>query len=144
MKILGIAIKKNEIWYSIVSGIKMEDAIVIETGKQFFKADSTIQSLMMEFSNIYAELIVKFKPDRIAYKLYLDANKNQIPYMHYSLGVLNLVSMQSGVETTERTGNWIAAGKKAKIIKFNDYFKEHNYKNEELAATLIAWYELEE
>ncbi len=144
MKVLGIAIKKNEIWYSVVSGSKMSDAIIIETGKQIFKADSPLQSLMMEFSNIYAELIVKYKPNRIAYKLYLDAKKDQIPYMHYSLGILNLVSKQQGIETSERTGNWIVAGKKAKIARFCEYFNEHKFKNEELAASLIAWYELEE
>ncbi|WP_337399602.1 hypothetical protein [Congzhengia sp.] len=142
MKVLGIVIKKNEIWYSVVSGTEMNNAVVVDTGKHVFRAESSVQTLMMDFSNIYAELILKFKPERIAYKLFLEAVMNQIPYMHYSLGVLNLVSKQNGIETTERTNKWITAGKKSKINKFNEYFKDHSYKNEELAATLIAWFEL--
>lgn len=142
MKILGISIKKNEIWYSVVSGMTKQDAIVEETGKQNFNADLPVQSLMMNFSNIFAELIIKFNPERIAYKLFLDTVKDQIPYMHYSLGVLNLVCKQQNVQTTERTSKWITAGKRAKIVKFNEYFKDNKYKSDEMAATLIAWFEL--
>ena len=34
MRSLGIAIKKNEIWYSVVEGTQKETAIILETGKQ--------------------------------------------------------------------------------------------------------------
>lgn len=144
MKVLGIAIKKNEVWFSVVSGSEMKNAEIIETGKQIFRADTLAQSLMMEFSNLFDELIAKYRPDRISYKLYLNAKMNQIPYMHYSLGILNLISHQKGIKATERTGNWITAAKGTKIDKFNKYFNGHNYKNEQLAASLIAWFELGE
>ncbi len=54
MRCLGIAIKKNEIWYSVVDGEQMEGALIYETGKQNYRAES--QSLMMEFSNIFIGL----------------------------------------------------------------------------------------
>lgn len=66
----------------------MEGALIYETGKQNYRAE--LQSLMMDFSNIFIELITKYRPDRVAYKLYLDTKIQQIPYMHYSLGVLKL------------------------------------------------------
>ena len=123
MKVVGIAIKKNEIWYSVVSGTEMNNAVVLDTGEHFFRAESSVQTLMMDFSNIYAELILKFKPERIAYKLFLEAVMNQIPYMHYSLGVLNLVSKQNGIETTERTNKWITAEKNQRLISLMSILK---------------------
>ncbi|MCH5250922.1 MAG: hypothetical protein J1E98_13360 [Lachnospiraceae bacterium] len=142
MKCLGIAIMKNEIWYSIVEGAKMDTALICETGKQNYRSES--RSLMMDFYNIFVELITKYKPDRVAYKLYLDTKMQQIPYMHYSLGVLNLVCFQYGIGARARSSNWITAGKKAKIIRFENYFSQRNFKNEEMVATLVAWFELEE
>ena len=144
MRILGIAIKKNEIWFSIVSGLKKSDAVVDETGKQNFNADSSTQSLMLDFYNIFSEAIAKYSPNKIAYKLFLDTKKDQIPYMHYSLGILNLLSKQNGIPIKERTSSWISAGKKSKIIRFNEYFNDNSYKTDEMVASLVAWYELED
>lgn len=141
MKCLGIAIKKNEVWYSVVDGVQMNTAIIIDTGKQNYRAES--QSLMMDFSNIFIELITKYKPDRVAYKLYLDAKMQQIPYMHFSLGVLDLICLQNGIQARARSSKWITAGKRAKIIQFEQYFADKKFTNEEMAATLIAWFELE-
>ena len=142
MRCLGIAIKKNEIWYSVVDGEQMESALIYETGKQNYRAESL--SLMMDFSNIFIELITKYRPNRVAYKLYLDTNIQQIPYMHYSLGVLNLVCLQNGIEARARSSMCITAGKTAKIIRFEKYFAQKKFTNEEMAATLVAWFELEE
>jgi len=36
MKCLGIAVKKNEIWYSVVEGSTMEVATLVESEKQSF------------------------------------------------------------------------------------------------------------
>lgn len=141
MRCLGIAIKKNEIWYSVVEGSNMEVADIVCTGKQIFRWDSP--KLIMDFNNIFVELITKYQPDKVVYKLSLDVTMQQIPYMHYSLGVLNLICMQKGVFIRERSSRWITANKKAKIINFSNHFVDKNYKNEKLAAALMAWYELE-
>lgn len=60
MSCLGIAIKKNEIWYSVVNGTNMDDMVILDSGKQSFQSDDDIRSLMMKFSNIFTELITKF------------------------------------------------------------------------------------
>ena len=142
MRCLGIAIKKNEIWYSVVDGENMDSALIYETGRQNYRFDSP--SLMMDFSNIFIELITRYRPDRVAYKLYLNTTMQQIPYMHYSLGILKLVCLQQGIEARERSNKWITAGKKAKIERFERFFSQKKFKNEEMAASLVAWVELEE
>jgi len=107
MKSLGLAIKKNEIWYSVIEGESMDSSCIIETGKQNFRAES--QGLMLDFYNIFLELITKYKPDSISYKLSLDIKMGQIPYLHYSLGVLNLLCMQQAIPVIERSSKWITA-----------------------------------
>lgn len=138
MKSLGIAIKKNEVRYGFAEGSDKETVVILETGRQNYRFDS--QTLMMDFNNIFTELITKYKPDVVSYKLSLDLNMAQIPYMHYSLGVLNYVCLERGIPTIERSSRWITTNKSAKIKDFNEHFPDKNYKNEELAAALIAWY----
>lgn len=142
MKCLGVAIKKNEIWYSEVEGTSMKNAMILESGKQNYRADSP--TLMLDFNNIFIELITKFRPDIVSYKLSLDIKMQQIPYLHYSLGILNLICLQNGISIVERSNRWITANKRAKIVNFETYFTNKVYKNEELAASLIAWYEIGE
>ena len=139
---MGIAIKKNEIVYVIVDGDSKKDAIINKIAKQNFRAES--DTLMMDFCNIFVEIITKYKPDRVAYKLYLDTKMQQIPYMHYSLGILNLVCLQKGIKTQERSSQWITAGRKKKISEFEEYFGENKMNSDEIAAALVAWNELGE
>lgn len=40
MRSLGLAIKKNEIWFSVVEGESMGTSNIVETGKQNFRAES--------------------------------------------------------------------------------------------------------
>ena len=139
MNCLGIAIKKNEIWYSLVRGTNMDDAIILNSGKQSFQSDDDIKSLMLKFSNIFTELITKFSPDCIAYKLSLNTTMPQIPYMNFSLGVLNLLCKQKDIPINQRSNSWITAGNKSKITKCEGHFFDTKFKrNEEMQATLIA------
>lgn len=142
MKSLGVAIKKGEIWYSFIEGTDREVAIISETGKQNYRPESN--TLMMDFNNIFTELITKFTPDVVSYKLSLDITMKQIPYMHYSLGVLNLLCLQKGVAIKERSSRWIIANKKSKIQLFEQHFPDCGYKNEELASSVMAWFALGE
>lgn len=138
MRSLGLAIKKNEIWYSVVEGDSMDNSYILETGRQNFRAES--QGLMLDFYNIFLELITKYKPDSISYKLSLDIKMGQIPYLHYSLGVLNFLCLQQSIPSIERSSKWITAGKKSKILYFEEMFPDVSLKNEQLAASVIAWY----
>jgi hypothetical protein len=142
MKSLGIAIKKGEIWYSFIEGTNKDVAIIRETGKQNYRPEST--KLMLDFDNIFTELLAKFKPDVVSYKLSLDTTMKQIPYMHYSLGVLNLLCQQKDITLIERSSRWITANKSAKIQAFENKYPDCCYKNEKLASSVMAWYALGE
>ena len=140
---LGIAIKKNELWYSVVDGSNMDSAVLLETGKQSFQIGAHTGRLMMNFHNIFTELITKFHPDTIVYKLSLNVNMKQIPYMHFSIGVLHLLCIQKNIAVTERSNQWITAGKRVKIINCTEHFSDMRFRtDEEMQATLIAWFEI--
>ena len=142
MTCMGIAIKKNEIWFSVVDGTSMGNSVILDSGKQLFQADESTPSLMMKFSNIFTELITKYTPDSIAYKLSLNIDMKQVRYMHYSLGILNWICKNNGLTVKERSSNWITAGKRAKINDCLQYFSDTKFRsNEEMQATLIAWFE---
>lgn len=142
MRYLGIAIKKNELWYSVVDGTQMETAQIYETGKQVFRVES--ETLMTDFNNIFFELLVKYKPQKVICKVSLDVNIYQIPYLHCSIGVLNLICLQNGVEFQTRSSKWITANKRGKIDRVKNFFQGKQFKDDEMAATLIAWYALGE
>lgn len=142
MKCLGIAIKKGEVCFSVIEGERRDTATILDTGKQNYRSESA--TLMMDFSNIFLELLTKYKPDLVSYKLSLDLKMQQIPYMHYSLGVLNLVCLQQGVRIVEHSSLWITAKKQARIMEFQEKFPNAKIKNEELAASVLAWNGLEE
>lgn len=120
----------------------MSEASLSDIGKQLFRNESS--SLMNDFYNIFNELITKYNPDKVAYKLSLEVNMSQIPYMHYSFGILNYICFQKGINTIERSNKWITAGKKSKIEKFDCFFSGRSFNNDERAATLVAWYGLKE
>ena len=117
-------------------------AIICETGKQNYRPEST--KLMLDFNNIFTELLAKFKPDVVSYKLSIDITMKQIPYMHYSLGVLNLLCQQKGITLLERSSRWITANKKSKIQAFEQKYPDYCYKNEKLTSSVMAWYALGE
>lgn len=142
MRSLGLAIKKNEISYCVVDGDSMDNSSIVEIGKQNFRVESS--GLMLDFYNIFLELLTKYKPDSVSYKLSLEIKMGQISYLHYPLGILNLLCLQQSIPTIERSSKWISAGKKVKIINFEKKFVEMVLKNEQLAAAVIAWYGLGE
>lgn len=141
MRCLGIVIKKGEVWFAVLEGEQKDTAVILETGKQNFRPESS--TLMMDFSNIFIELLTKYRPELVSYKLSLDLKIQQIPYMHYSLGVLNLICLQRGVCVIEHSSLWITAKKQSKIIEFQQFFPETKFRNEELAASVLAWNGLE-
>lgn len=60
MRCLGIAIKKNEIYYAVVEGERMGTAFLYDIGKQNYRFDSP--TLMLDFQNIFVELLTRYKP----------------------------------------------------------------------------------
>jgi hypothetical protein len=141
---IGFAIKKHELWYSILDGDSQQDAFIIKTGKQIFNSNLDIPSLMLDFYNLFNEIITQYKPNMIACKVHLNSTLDQITYMHLPIGVLCYMCKLNGICITLRSGLWITAGKNKKIINCRNHFNNQNLKNEELASVLISWYQFKE
>lgn len=144
MRVVGLAVKKGELWISVIEGETQENCSLINTEKFCFQADSPCSRLMFEFYNIFTEVIEKYNPDKIAYKVYLDAKKDQIRYMMYPWGILNYICANRDIECIEITGVWLSAKKKGK--KKLDICREFfncNFDKDQLAAVAAAWYGLD-
>lgn len=141
---IGFAIKKNELWYSVLEGTNDQDVNIIECKKHNFQSSENAKDLMFTFKNLFSEIIGQYSPNNVVYKLSLDTKKDQIPYMHFSLGVLALICKETDAKLNERTTRWITASQRKKELECQNKFSDYNLKGEKLQATLIAWYEFKE
>ena len=144
MRTIGFAITKDVLWFSVLDGAGKTDAKITTVDKQRFNSDLGVQELMVQFYNLFNELLEKYSPDSVACKVHLDSNLSQIPYMHFSLGILSYICKLKNIPTRLRSGKWISAGKNAKQIACVQHFSTHKLRNEEIAATVVAWYEFSE
>lgn len=144
MKHVGIVIKKNELWFTVISGEDRGNCSIEYSGKHNYQADQDITDLMACFHGLFNEIISTYDPDSIGIKLHLESTMIQIPYMHCSLGILAYLCDEKRLPITLRTGAWITAGKKKKLEQCIARFPDENLKTEKLAATLIAWHQFEE
>lgn len=140
---LGIAIKKGELWFSVLDGTKKDDATIVLIDKRNFQAEQEITELMVCFHNLFLELITAYEPSSIAIKMSLDTDMNQIPYLHCSLGILAYICGLKKIDLTMRSTKWITAAKKKKLIECEQKYLENNLKNEKLHATIVSLYEFE-
>lgn len=143
MKVLGIAIKKGELWFSVLDGTTKDNVNIVLIDKRNFQAEQDFTELMLCFHNLFSELITEHTPASIGVKLSLDVNMNQIPYLHCSLGILAYICRKANINLTTRSTSWINGGKGKKLIECEQLFSNHNLKNEKLHATIVALHELE-
>lgn len=144
MKSLGFAIKKNEIWYTLIEGEKIDDANIIVVKKHNFQSETNVSQLMQSFYNLFYEIITELQPDTVVCKLSLNADLKQIPYMHFSIGVLAYLCNQKNIPFLTRSTSWISAGKRKRELFCCSKFSQQNLTNEKLHSTVIALYQLGE
>ena len=137
--------KKNELWISVLEGSSKETCILKTTEKFRFQADTECSQLMNEFFNIFTEIIEKYNPNKIVYKLFLDSKKSQIEYMVYPWGILNYICADKDITISSFTGAWFSASKngKKKTKCCQEYFEQKSFNADELVATTAAWYGFE-
>ena len=135
MKSLGIVIKKNEVFYSVIEGDNTELSEIKATGKEKFNFESN--SLMSDFNCIFIQLLTKYSPDIVSYKLSIDVNLKNISYLHYPIGILKLLCENRSIEIKERTSQWITIKHKIKISNFQKAFPNCGYKNDQLMSAVV-------
>lgn len=144
MKSLGVAIKKNEIWYTLIEGESVANATIIVNKKHNFQSETNDAQLMQVFYNLFYEIITELNPDTVACKLSLNAALKQIPYMHFSIGILAYLCNQKNIPFTTRSSSWISAGKRKREIYCSSKFPQQGLTNEKLQSAVIALYQLGE
>ena len=141
MRAVGFAIKKGELWFSVIDGTTKQDATIVATGKHLFQTNCTGEDLSLNFYNMFSEIISQYNPSSIACKVHLNSSLEQIPYMHCPLGLLMYICKIKNVPVTMRSGSWITAGKKKKIQLCQEHFSDEKLSAEKLTAVLVAWYQ---
>ena len=101
MTAIGFDIKKNEMRYTVLEG-KLNKPKYVDHGGRIYDANLSRPDLAAWFKQNFIELIVKNGSPSIAYRVSINVPKiEQIAYMHYPWGVLNLLSHERGLHISE-------------------------------------------
>lgn len=143
MRILGISLRKNELYYAVIEGAKKSESNLIELRKTNIRDTESTPELMNWFDSNFRELIEKFKPDHVTYKLHLNTNKDQMAYLQFPMGVLNLICCTEKIEITARSTSYITNERKRIAQNYFKDFKD-KFKDSELDALAVALSVMEE
>lgn len=101
MKALGFNIKKGELWFCLLEGDRAAPAFLAQD-RHRFDAEQPRTGLAHFFKQTFGEVIDHTKPDRLAYRVSLDANgADQVAYLCYPFGILNLIAHERGTPIRE-------------------------------------------
>lgn len=140
LKVLGISLRKGELYYTVIEGENQRQAAIVEL-KRMKVRDYEASELMVWFESSFRELITEFAPDKVAYKLQLDTNKEQMTYLQFPLGVLNLICGQLHIPINSRSTSYITRERKAMAKKYFGQARP-DLRDSELDVIVTAWHEL--
>jgi Holliday junction resolvasome RuvABC endonuclease subunit len=98
---LGFNIKKGELWHCVLSGTRREP-VYVSHNRDRFDPDQPRTALANYFKQTFGEVISRTTPDRLAYRVSLDANSaDQVAYLTFPFGILNLVAHDLSLPISE-------------------------------------------
>ncbi|MDF2813668.1 MAG: hypothetical protein K0S56_4699 [Microvirga sp.] len=101
MKALGFNIKKGELWFCQLEGDRAAPTF-LSHDRHRFDAEQPRAALAHFFKQTFGEVIDHTRPNRLAYRLSLDASgTDQIAYLCYPFGILNLIAHERGTPIFE-------------------------------------------
>lgn len=100
MRVLGLEIIKGQLRYSVLEGTKEEPSLIGKNRIVVPEMES-IPELMDWFDSEFDELISKYKPSKIAYRLALEPRKQQMSYLIYPWAILNLKCFEKDLEAKD-------------------------------------------
>lgn len=101
MKALGFNIKKGELWFCVLQGDRRAPTFLTDD-RHRFDAEQPRTELAHFFKQTFGEVIEHTKPDRLAYRVSLDAKAaDQVAYLCYPFGILNLCAHERGMPIQE-------------------------------------------
>jgi len=142
MVILGVSLRKSELYYSVIEGQEKREAKLLELNKINVRTAESIPELMNWFESNFLEILARFKPTKVGYKLHLNTKKDQMTYLQFPLGVLNLVCQKQGILPTPRSTNYITPQRRTIAKRYFERFRK-NLKDPELDALVVAWDEMD-
>ncbi|TIM30128.1 MAG: hypothetical protein E5Y63_13270 [Mesorhizobium sp.] len=150
MNSLGFNIQKGEIWYCELAGSRSAPRFVA-VDRHRFQPGTTRSELMNLFKQTFSEILARKPYERIGYRLSLDAKSaDQLAYLAFSYGILNLVAYERGLTTIEFTSQSFT--KRALAYAEGDKFEACDarieghpakWSNAEKLAALSAWMTLD-
>ncbi len=149
MKILGVHVATGQLRYSVLEGTKA-NPVLIEKGKLSTIDPKNAPQLMDWYESQFSLILDQHTPDRIAYRLTLQPNKNQLITSSFPMGILNLLAHRRNLPIQLYvSGNFVAS--KLSLAKGTDIYAycdqvfgmnppywDKNQKN----SVLVAWFEL--
>ncbi len=100
MKILGIALQKGQLRYSLLDGTKIKPNLILKEKLNTIALDN-VPELMDWFETNFLDIIEKHKPDKVCYKITLGPKKEQLFSLIMPLGVLNLICKKKRITVVD-------------------------------------------
>lgn len=149
MKVLGIALAKNQLRLSLLDGT-LKNPILICKERINTIDPMDIPPLMDWFETNFDDIITRHSPDKITYKLSLEQKKDQLGYLAFPLGILNLIAKKKGVPIIQCSSRGIGPSKLGLPKQTNLYdvcerqfgSNPPHWDNTQKDSVLIAWFEL--
>ena len=103
MRTLGFNLRKGELYFCCLSGSKEQPVYEIH-GRHKFEPTQSRPDLSNFFKQTFAEILESQQVDLLSYRLSLDAkSSDQIAYLTFPFGVLNLLAFEKGLPIREYT-----------------------------------------
>lgn len=102
---MGLNLSKGFLHFTVLEGSKASP-IFHDKGRLAYNFDQPATVMADWFDKNFRELLNKYNPDKIGYRVSNSTNKDvQLLYLIFPWGVLNLISSSLGIETVFLTTN---------------------------------------
>lgn len=102
MKVLGIHLQKEKLYYAVIEGSK-SSPVLVEKERLCTVSWGNVPEFMDWFETHISQIISTHSPDKISYRLTLDPKKEQLFTLIMPLGILNLLAHKENIPTKDYT-----------------------------------------
>lgn len=149
MKVIGFHLLKGQLRFSVLEGAK-DAPVLLDKGRLITIDPQDPPALMDWYESHFIQLINKYSPDKLAYRLTLNPSKDQLVSSEFPLGVLNLIAHQQGLPIASYTAqsfkpSRLGLQKHADIYEHCETVFGHRppyWDKNQLNSVLVAWFEL--
>ena len=149
MRVLGLHAHKGALRWAVVEGTRQNPTYVAH-GRLVTPDPTQVPALMDWYESQFIRLIEDYTPDKVAYRLTLDPDKEQLFYAEFPFGVLNLLAHHRGFPVTCLTSRSFTPSRLAKAkgidikAECDTVLGVHppHWDDNQRYAVLMAWFEV--